>query len=103
MNIYSKDLNLLVILFVLLEEKNLSAAAKRLGLSQPAMSHALNRLRNMMGDPLFTRASRGIIPTNFALKMVSKLKNFIMSQTEDEFIHKSFAADISNRQIRIEF
>ena len=57
------DLNLLVALYVLLEEGSVSAAAKRLSITQPAMSKTLARLRNTFDDPLFVRSKRGIQPT----------------------------------------
>ena len=55
MNLKSLDLNLLVALDVLLREANVSRAAMRIGLSQPAASHALQRLRDLLGDPLLVR------------------------------------------------
>ncbi|HYL77769.1 MAG TPA: LysR family transcriptional regulator [Bryobacteraceae bacterium] len=69
MNISSVNLNLLVAFEALLEERSVSRAAKRAGLSQPAMSNALARLRTMFSDPLFNRAARGIIPTARALEL----------------------------------
>jgi len=56
MNLASLDLNLLVALDALLREVSVSRAADRIGLSQPATSHALRRLREVMGDPLLVRA-----------------------------------------------
>ena len=55
MNLKSLDLNLLVALDALLREANVSRAAMRIGLSQPAASHALQRLRDLLGDPLLVR------------------------------------------------
>ena len=55
MNLTSLDLNLLVALDALLLEANVSRAAMRIGLSQPAASHALQRLRDVLGDPLLVR------------------------------------------------
>ncbi len=63
MNIMDMDLNLLVVLDALLEEGNVTKAAARVGLSQPAMSNALARLREKFGDPLFVRTPGGMIPT----------------------------------------
>jgi DNA-binding transcriptional LysR family regulator len=57
------DLNFLFMLEALLEEGSVSAAADRLGLSQPAMSHALARLRQRFGDPLFVKTRAGMRPT----------------------------------------
>ena len=52
MNIQTFDLNLLRVLDALLRERNVSRAAERLALSQPAVSNALNRLRELLDDPL---------------------------------------------------
>lgn len=57
------DLNLLVTLEALLAEQNVTRAAARLNLSQPAVSAQLNRLRDLFGDQLFVPAQRGIVPT----------------------------------------
>lgn len=63
MNIASVDLNLLVALEALLEERHVTRAASRVGLSQPAMSAALRRLRDLFGDPLLLRTPDGMLPT----------------------------------------
>src|SRR5215469_17275883 len=55
----SLDLNLIVLLHALLEERHITRAAKRSFLSQPAMSRSLERLREMFGDPLLVRSGRG--------------------------------------------
>lgn len=57
------DLNLLVSLDALLQESSVTAAAKRLGLSTPAMSHALARIRGRLGDPILVRSGRGMVLT----------------------------------------
>lgn len=63
------DLNLLITLDVLLAEGSVAAAARRLRLSPSAMSRALARLRDAMGDPLLVRAGRGLVPTPRALEL----------------------------------
>ncbi|MFM8314065.1 MAG: LysR family transcriptional regulator, partial [Deltaproteobacteria bacterium] len=68
-NIKNIDLNLLVVFGALCTEKNTTKAAQRLGLSQPAISHALARLRQQLNDPLFVRASRGLVATQRALEL----------------------------------
>lgn len=62
-NLASVDLNLLVALDVLLEHRNVTHAAQRVGLSQPAMSRALSRLRGMFEDDLLVRTSAGLVHT----------------------------------------
>lgn len=60
------DLNLLVVFDAIYRLRNLTAAGRTLGLSQPAMSHALDRLRSTFKDPLFVRLPRGLQPTPLA-------------------------------------
>lgn len=66
MNIQKVDLNLLVYLDVLLREKNVTKAANQLGITQPAMSNGLKRLRDLFQDPLLVRTSEGMTPTERA-------------------------------------
>ncbi len=63
MNIKDLDLNLLVVFDAVLGEGSISRAAERLGLSQPAVSNALARLRKATGDRLFVRLANGVAPT----------------------------------------
>lgn len=67
--IYRRDLNLLVALRILVEERSVSRAANRLNLSQSAMSRILGRLRSLLADPLFTRQGQYLIPTEKALSV----------------------------------
>ncbi|WP_407728218.1 LysR family transcriptional regulator [Pseudomonas salmasensis] len=66
------DLNLLVILDALLSEQHVTRA-ERLHLSQPAVSHALARLRDMLGDPLLMRQGGTLVPTARALELAAPL------------------------------
>jgi DNA-binding transcriptional LysR family regulator len=67
------DLNLLVALAILLEELNVTRAAERLFITQPAMSRTLSRLRELLDDPLFTRSSHGLIATPRAEQIAQSL------------------------------
>lgn len=69
MELRSVDLNLLLVFDRMLVEKRVSAVAEVLGLSQPAISNALARLRRLLGDELFLRTARGMEPTPFALQL----------------------------------
>src|ERR1700740_2546411 len=69
MHINAIDLNLLHIFDVLLDERSVTRAGARLGLSQSAVSHALNRLRHTFADELFRRTARGMTPTPRALEI----------------------------------
>ena len=71
------DLNLLVTLDVLLAEGSVARAAKRLRLSPSAMSRALARLRDTMGDPLLVRAGRGLVPTPRALELRERVAQLV--------------------------
>lgn len=67
------DLNLLLVFRRILAERSVSKAADGLGLTQPAVSNALARLRRMLGDELFVRTSSGMEPTPFALQLAEPL------------------------------
>lgn len=71
------DLNLLVILEMVISEGSLTRAATRLGTTQSAISHSIARLRELTGDPLFTRMSRGIVPTKRARAMAMDVRRSV--------------------------
>jgi DNA-binding transcriptional LysR family regulator len=68
------DLNLLVVFDAIMQDRSLTRAARRLGLSQPATSHALARLRIMLRDALFVRAPDGMRPTPRAQQMAEQVR-----------------------------
>lgn len=74
MNISAIDLNLLKIFSALIEAPSVSAAAKQAGVSQPAMSHALRRLRAAFDDPLFVRTTTGITRTPHATRLAPRIR-----------------------------
>jgi len=63
MDFHGIDLNLLAAFDALMSERNVTRAAARVGVSQPAMSAALSRLRKLFGDQLFLRSADGLLPT----------------------------------------
>ena len=67
------DLNLLVVFQVLMAERHVGRAAERLALTQSAASHALRRLRDLFGDPLFVRHPKGVEPTARALMLAPEI------------------------------
>ncbi len=77
MNIRSIDLNLLIYLDVLLKEKNVTRAAQQLGITQPALSNGLRRLREIFQDPLLIRTTDGMSPTERALVLQPKVRDLI--------------------------
>lgn len=73
----SVNLNLLVPLVALLEERSVTAAAARVGLSQPAMSHALRKIRELLGDELLVRQGTGFELTPRAVELLGPLKQVL--------------------------
>lgn len=73
-NIFRIDLNLLTVFDALMAERHLSRAAARIGRSQPAMSHALRRLRHLFNDPLLVRGKGGMKPTQRALELEAPVR-----------------------------
>ena len=71
----SIDLNLLVVFDAIMQERSVTRAGHRLGLSQPAMSHALARLRHMLKDDLFVRSPRGMLPTPRAEQLALPIRS----------------------------
>ncbi|GAM57385.1 transcriptional activator for leuABCD operon [Vibrio ishigakensis] len=69
------DLNLLTIFEVVMQERNMTRAAKVLGMSQPAVSNAIARLKDVFNDELFIRHGRGIQPTSRAEVLFSSINN----------------------------
>ncbi len=74
-NLKNVDLNLLVIFEAIYATSNISRAADRLGMSQPAVSNALARLREQIGDALFVRATQGVAPTVKAREMIRPVRD----------------------------
>src|SRR5207244_6949734 len=74
MKLRSIDLNLLVVLDALIAERSVQQAGRRLGLSQSATSHALDRLRRLLGDQLLVRTASGMEPTPRALSLAGPLR-----------------------------
>ena len=74
MNWAAFDLNLLVVFDAVMQERSVTRAGRKIGLSQPAMSHALNRLRYMLKDQLFIRTPEGMVPTARAEQLAEPLR-----------------------------
>ena len=101
MNIKRIDLNLLVYLNPLLKERSVSRAAEKLGITQPAMSNALRRLRDLLGDPVLVRTSSGMTPTERA-KIMEPLVVEALSRAELALQPvENFDAATSTRTFRI--
>ena len=72
-NLSAIDLNLLWMLHAVVEERSVTAAAARLHVTAPAVSNALARLRGVLGDPLFVRSGRGLVPTPRTIELAPVL------------------------------
>ena len=82
------DGHALELFLAVLEEGSVTAAATRLGLTQSAVSHGLNKLRRIVGDPLFAKSGRGIVATAHAQALATKARALI-----DEM--RSFAGGVT--------
>ena len=101
MNIANVDLNLLVYLDVLLREKNVTRAAEELGISQPAMSNGLKRIRDLFGDPILVRTSDGMTPTDRAIELQPLIRS-VISASEQVILPKAdFDPSSSSRIFRV--
>jgi DNA-binding transcriptional LysR family regulator len=95
------DLNLLVVLDALLAESNVTNAAKRIGLSQSATSHALSRLRDILDDPILIRTPQGMVPTSFGRALARPVQD-ILRRCEAALLNSSrFEASSSRDEFRI--
>jgi DNA-binding transcriptional LysR family regulator len=94
------DLNLLPALFALLEERHISRAADRIGLSQSAMSRALQRLRRVLGDDLLVRAAGGYRLTPRAERVRDQLATLV-PQLDELFAGSAFDPATLRRTLRI--
>jgi DNA-binding transcriptional LysR family regulator len=95
----SPDLNLLPIAVALYDELNVSRAARQLGMSQPAVSKALRRLRETFDDPLFVRGPSGIVPTPRAHGIVRAARPHLRHLLEDLLKEERFEPATSTRPI----
>ncbi|MEV0593136.1 LysR family transcriptional regulator [Nonomuraea cavernae] len=96
----SVNLNLLVPLLALLEERSVTRAAQRVGLSQPAMSHALTRMRRLLGDDLVVRQGAGVTLTPRAQELIAPLRS-ALQQTARIVNFPSFDPAADQRVITI--
>ncbi|WP_108125016.1 LysR family transcriptional regulator [Saccharospirillum mangrovi] len=95
------DMNLLVYLDVLLRERSVTKAADQLGISQPAMSNGLRRLRTLFDDPLLIRTSEGMTPTERARQLEPTLRTVLQDIERAIRPRSEFDAAASGRVFRI--
>ncbi|OAD21170.1 transcriptional Regulator, LysR family, partial [Candidatus Thiomargarita nelsonii] len=99
MNLRTIDLNLLVVLQQLLEERHVSRAAEQLCMSQPAVSRALQRLREMLDDPLLVRTSHGYDLSARATSLLPQL-NQLLGDAERLITGPAFEPANSTQTVR---
>ncbi len=100
MNNSRPDLNLLVVFDAVVRSGSVTAASRDLALSQPAVSHALNRLRDVLNDPLFLRSKTGLVPTARAQQLVGPVQR-ILAEANLVFVASDFMAETSTRVFTI--
>jgi DNA-binding transcriptional LysR family regulator len=95
------DLNLLRTFDALMEDRKVSSAADRVGITQPALSNALSRLRTALGDELFTRSPRGMQPTPYALLLAPVIRESLVNIERALEYRAQFDPRQSTRRFRI--
>lgn len=102
-NLWSFDLNLLIAFDALMRERNVTKAARRLRIQQPAMSHNLATLRLLMQDDLFVRVGRLMQPTSRAVWLAPHVQQILASAHELVISKDSFDPSTEDRTVRIGF
>ena len=100
MSIANIDLNLVLVLHTVLVERNVARAAERLRVTPSAVSNALARLRDLLGDPLVTRKGRGIVPTPRALELAPGIARAV-EEIEIALAPKGFEPDKCTRRFTL--
>ncbi|MFP6850403.1 MAG: LysR family transcriptional regulator [Pseudomonas sp.] len=101
MNLRNVDLNLLLVFHAMIEHRSVTRAAESIGLSQPATSAALNRLRSLLGDPLFVKAGTEMHPTPRATELIQPVQ-LIMETIKGHILPSAaFDASTTDRQFHI--
>lgn len=95
------DLNLLLVFDALASERSVTQAAAKIGLSQPALSNALARLRELLGDPLFERVAGRMQPTLRARQLLAPLNEAIAKVREALETQTAFRPEVSEREFVI--
>ncbi|WP_125477912.1 LysR family transcriptional regulator, partial [Caballeronia terrestris] len=97
----SPDLNFMYVLQALDEERSVSRAAERLGLTQPAVSHALGKLRTLFQDDLFVRAGSVMAPTPVGERLVEGVAHVLAVVQEEIWSAKAFDATTTTRAFSV--
>lgn len=101
MHLHQYDLNLLIVFDHIFRERHLTKAGEQLNLSQPAMSKALGRLRDVFQDPLFVRSGKEMLPTACAERIAPQIQQ-VLHLTERTFLDRGdFDSSTSTRTFRM--
>jgi LysR family transcriptional regulator, mexEF-oprN operon transcriptional activator len=95
------DLNLLIAFDALMAERNVTRAAQRVGIGQPAMSYSLARLRELFGDDLFIRTSGVMQPTNRAFELSEPIARILADIREDVLADRVFRPEVAEPVFRV--
>lgn len=101
MDIEKLDLNLLRIFDAMIRTKNVTLAGELVGLSQPAVSFALNKLRVITSDPLFVRTTKGMEPTPRAVRMADPIHRILEVVKREVFLQDDFNPHTSDRSFTL--
>jgi len=97
------DLNLFVVLEAIYREGNLTRAGRQLKLTQPAMSHALKRLRELLKDPLFIREGANMVPTPFSRNMINDVRQALQILEVNLYENRNFDPAHTRRNFQLGF
>jgi DNA-binding transcriptional LysR family regulator len=95
------DLNLLLVFSHLFREKRVLRVAENLGMSQPGVSNALNRMRHLLNDELFVRTSRGMEPTSYAMQIAEPISEALNQLRNTLNVRAPFDPATSTRRFTI--
>ncbi len=103
MHLSQVDLNLFVVLEAIYREGNLTRAGRQLKLTQPAMSHALKRLRELLKDPLFIREGANMVPTPFSRNMINDVRQALQILEVSLYENRNFDPAHTRRNFIVGF
>ena len=101
MHLSQVDLNLFVVLEAIYREGNITRAGQQLNLTQPAISHALKRLRDLLQDPLFVRQGAHMMPTPFTRNMIEQVRQALQILEENLGQSHNFVPEHTRRSFHL--
>ena len=101
MHLSQADLNLFVVLEAIYREGNITRAGQQLNLTQPAISHALKRLRDLLQDPLFVRQGAHMVPTPFTRNMIEQVRQALQILEANLSQSRNFVPEHTRRNFHL--